>query len=55
MPDKEILIHGMLRQKFVRDDSGQKTVRYFILAETVELLPQFPVVKKENGVKENEK
>ena len=41
--NKEILIHGMLRQKFVRDgESGNKSVRYFILAETVELLPVFP-------------
>lgn len=40
--NKEILIHGVLRQKFIRsNESGKPTIRYFILADMVELLPVF--------------
>ena len=41
--NKEVLIHGILRQKFIREESsGTKQIRYFILADMVEFLPQFP-------------
>ncbi|MBQ9622560.1 MAG: single-stranded DNA-binding protein [Treponema sp.] len=40
---KEILVKGMLQQKFKRNDkTGEKEVRYFIFADDVELLPVFP-------------
>ena len=43
--NKEVLIRGILRQKFIKDDdSGEKKIRYFILAEDVVLLPVFPKV-----------
>ncbi len=52
--NKEVLVHGILRQKFVRDEaSGTKQIRYFILADMVELLPQFPKTEKK-GASEKE-
>ncbi|MBD5448060.1 MAG: single-stranded DNA-binding protein [Treponema sp.] len=47
--NKEVLIHGILRQKFIREESsGTKQIRYFILADMVELLPQFPKTERKD-------
>jgi single-stranded DNA-binding protein len=50
--NKEVIVYGNLRQKFVRnDETGAKEIRYFILADNVVLLPQFVKAKKEEETK----
>lgn len=45
--NKEVLIHGVLRQKHLKDDkTGQKKDHYYLLADTVELLPVFAIKKE---------
>lgn len=39
--NKEILIHGTMRQKYSKDSTGNKIPRYYLRAELVELLPVF--------------
>ncbi|MBQ8680333.1 MAG: single-stranded DNA-binding protein [Treponema sp.] len=42
--NKEILIHGTMRQKFAKDKDGNKVPRYYLRADMVELLPVFTQV-----------
>ena len=39
--NKEVLVHGMMRQKFSKDKDGNKVLRYYLRADMVELLPVF--------------
>jgi len=39
--DKEVLIHGTMRQKYAKDSNGERTPRFYLLADMVELLPVF--------------
>lgn len=48
--NKEVLVHGMMRQKYSKDSSGNKIQRYYLRAEMVELLPVFNSPAK-NGAK----
>lgn len=52
--NKEVLVYGNLRQKFVRnDETGAKEIRYFILADNVVLLPQFANNTRQKKEEEN--
>lgn len=56
--DKEVLIHGVLRQKFLKDEKTDETkVHYYVLADMVELLPVFTNLKTDKNHKgeKNEK
>ncbi len=39
--NKEVLIYGTIRQKFSKDANGNNVPRYYLRADTVELLPVF--------------
>ncbi|MCR5252574.1 MAG: single-stranded DNA-binding protein [Treponema sp.] len=45
--DKEVNIQGVMRQKYTKDDKGNKIARYYLCADIVELLPVFNSGKKE--------
>ena len=45
--NKEVNVYGMMRQKYVKDASGNRVARYYLRAEMVELLPVFTQLKKE--------
>ena len=44
--DKEVNVYGMMRQKYVKDASGNRVARYYLRAEMVELLPVFTQKKE---------
>ena len=39
--NKEVLVYGMIWQKFSKDSNGNKITRQYLRAEMVELLPVF--------------
>ena len=43
--DKEVIIHGTLRQKNYKNSNGERIQRYFVRADMVELLPVFNSAK----------
>ena len=47
--NKEVLVHGSMRQKYSKDVNGNTVVRYFIRADMVELLPVFNSSKIEEA------
>ena len=49
--DKEVLIHGTMRQKYTKDKTGNKIARYYLRADIVELLPVFNSMGKKDGEK----